>query len=210
VATQVLDSMIQLPRPTRAEASDCANAILDGADAVMLSGETSVGKYPIEAVKTMARIIEVTEQNGADRAAPFDYHPTSKGGSITAAAARVAESLDVKYLVCFTQSGDSARRMARLHCDVPLLVFTPVPKVRSQLALTWGVETFLMDPVQHTDDMAALVDEALLSMGLCEPGDVVVVVAGSPPGIPGSLNLMRVQRIGDLALSSGSTYRVPV
>lgn len=210
VATQVLDSMIQLPRPTRAEASDCANAVLDGADAIMLSGETSVGKYAIEAVETMSRIITTTEQHGADRAAPFDYRPTSKGGSITAAAARVAESLGVKYLVCFTQSGDSARRMARLHSSVPLLAFTPVPKVRSQLTLTWGVETFLMDPVQHTDDMTALLDEALISMNRCEPGDIVVVVAGSPPGIPGSLNLMRVHKVGDPALTAAASYRVPV
>jgi pyruvate kinase len=210
VATQVLESMITMARPTRAEASDCANAVLDGADAIMLSGETSVGKYAIEAVKTMARIIEHVEEHGAERAAPFDYHPTSKGGSITAAAARVAESLGVKYLVCFTQSGDSARRMARLHSTVPLLAFTPLPKVRSELALTWGVETFLMDPVQHTDDMTALVEESLLALGRCVPGDLVVIVAGSPPGIRGSLNLMRVHRIGDQTLSSGSTYRVPV
>ncbi|MFN8077442.1 MAG: pyruvate kinase [Kineosporiaceae bacterium] len=202
VATQVLDSMMVLPRPTRAEASDCANAVLDGADAIMLSGETSVGKFPLQAVRTMARIIETTEVQGADRAMALDYRPTSRGGAVTFAAAQVSELLPVKYLVCFTQSGDSARRMSRLHPKVPLVAFTPLQSVRSQLALTWGVETSLIEPVQHTDDMIALVDEALMTMGRGERGDLVVIVAGSPPGVPGSLNLMRVHRLGDQASKS--------
>ena len=197
VATQVLESMIQLPRPTRAEASDCANAVLDGADAIMLSGETSVGRYPLEAVRTMARIIESTESHGMDRIPELGTRPSTGGGAITYAAATVGELLHVKYMVTFTQSGDSARRLARLRSQIPLLAFTPVPAVRSQLALCWGVETFLTAFVDHTDEMVKQVDEILLSVGRCEPGDLVVIAAGSPPGTPGSLNLLKVHRMGD-------------
>jgi pyruvate kinase len=207
VATQVLDSMISMPRPTRAEVSDCANAVLDGADAVMLSGETSVGRHPLEAVRTMARIIETTEDQGLDRIAPLGTRPSTKGGAITYAAATVGDLLDVSYLVAFTQSGDSARRMSRLRSRIPLLAFTPDAAVRSQLALSWGVETFLTEPVKHTDEMAKQVDEALLSLGRCERGEQVVIVAGSPPGIPGSLNALRVHRMGDAAGGLAPAYQ---
>jgi pyruvate kinase len=195
VATQVLESMIQLPRPTRAEASDCANAVLDGADAIMLSGETSVGKYPLEAVRTMARIILTTEEQAFDKIQPLGTRPSTKGGAITYAAATAGELLDVDYLVAFTQSGDSARRMSRLRSRIPLVAFTPQACVRSQLALTWGVETFLTASVETTDQMISQVDEQLLTSGRCLPGDRVVVVAGSPPGVPGSLNTMRIHTL---------------
>jgi pyruvate kinase len=195
VATQVLDSMIQLPRPTRAEASDCANAVLDGADAIMLSGETSVGKYPLEAVRTMSKIIETTETQALDKIQPLGTRPSTKGGAVTYAAATVGELLDVDYLVAFTQSGDSARRMSRLRSRIPLVAFTPEPSVRSQLALTWGVETFLTDFVNSTDEMVSQVEAELISSGRCRPGDRVVIVAGSPPGVPGSLNTMRVHTL---------------
>jgi pyruvate kinase len=197
VATQVLDSMITLPRPTRAEASDCANAVLDGADAIMLSGETSVGKYALEAVRTMARIIETTEEQGLDRIAALGTRPSTKGGAVTYAAATVGDLLDVAFLCAFTTSGDSARRMSRLRSRIPLLAFTPNQAVRSQLALSWGVETFLVEEVSHTDDMVGQVDEALLSSGRGRVGDQVVVVAGSPPGVTGSLNTMRVHGLGN-------------
>src|SRR5262249_42643575 len=111
VATQMLESMISSPRPTRAEASDVANAVLDGADAVMLSGETSVGAYPIEAVETMARIIESTEDHGLARMAAIRWEPHTRGGIIAKAAAEVAERVGAKYLVAFSQSGDTARRL---------------------------------------------------------------------------------------------------
>ncbi len=125
VATQVLESMISLPRPTRAEASDCANAVLDGADAIMLSGETSVGKYALESLQTMSRIITSTEAHGLERIPPLGTQPSTTGGAVTYAAATVGRLLDVKYLVTFTQSGDSARRMSRLRSAIPLLAFTP-------------------------------------------------------------------------------------
>ena len=147
VATQMLESMISAPRPTRAEASDVANAVLDGADAVMLSGETSVGKYPIATVETMARIIGSTEDHGLARMAAIDWQPRTRGGVIAKAASEVAGRIGARYVVAFTQSGDSARRLSRYRGPIPTLAFTPVPIVRSQLALSWGVETFLGESV---------------------------------------------------------------
>jgi pyruvate kinase len=207
VATQVLESMISLPRPTRAEASDCANAVLDGADAIMLSGETSVGKYALESVQTMSRIIVSTENHGLERIPPLGTTPSTTGGAVTLAAATVGNLLGVKYLVTFTQSGDSARRMARLRSAIPLLAFTPDPAVRSQLTLLWGVETFLTETVEHTDEMVMLVDQILIADHRCSEGDLVVIAAGSPPGIPGSLNAMRVHRIGDAVNGVAPAYR---
>ena len=209
VATQMLESMISAPRPTRAEASDVANAVLDGADAVMLSGETSVGEYPIETVQTMARIIESTEDHGLARMAAIDWQPRTRGGVIAKAANEVAERIGAKYLVAFTQSGDSARRLSRYRGHIPTLAFTPVPVVRSQLAMTWGVETFLGEPVEHTDEMVRQVDEHLLRIKRVEEGDLVVVVAGSPPGIPGSTNALRIHRMGDAINEVAPAYSRP-
>lgn len=207
VATQVLESMIENHRPTRAEASDCANAVLDGADAIMLSGETSMGAWPVDAVKTMARIIESTEQNGFDRipALATDAIETM-GGAVCQAAAHVGEKLEVKYLVTFTTTGGSTKRMARLRNPIPMLAFTPNQLTRSELALTWGVETFLVPEVVHTDQMAMQVDETLLADGHCLEGDYVVIVAGSPPGIPGSTNALRVHKIGDAKNGVAAAY----
>ena len=207
VATQMLESMITAPRPTRAEASDVANAVLDGADAVMLSGETSVGEYPIEAVETMAKILQSTERNSLHRMAQIDWQPRTKGGVIAKAATEVAERVGAKYLVAFTQSGDSARRLARHRGEIPILAFTPVAAVRSQLALTWGVETFKVSSVEHTDEMVKQVDEALLQIGRVKEGDLVVIIAGSPPGIPGSTNALRVHRMGDAINEVAPAYR---
>ncbi|QCB93477.1 pyruvate kinase [Cellulomonas shaoxiangyii] len=197
VATQVLESMITSPRPTRAEASDCANAVLDGADAVMLSGETSVGDYPIEAVRTMARIIESTEELGRERIAPLGSVPSTRGGAITRAAAEIGEVIGVKYLVTFTQSGDSARRMSRLRSSIPLLAFTPEESVRNLLSLSWGVQTYQVPEVESTDVMVSQVDQTLRANGLAEVGDYVVVVAGTPVGVVGSTNTVVVHKIGD-------------
>jgi pyruvate kinase len=207
VATQMLESMISSPRPTRAEASDVANAVLDGADAVMLSGETSVGAFPIESVRVMARIIESTEDHGLARMTAINWQPKSRGGVIAKAAAEVAERIGAKYLVAFSQSGDTVKRLARYRSQVPVLAFTPEPAVRSQLAMSWGVETFLVETVQHTDEMVMQVDRALLDIGRCVEGDIVVIVAGSPPGIPGSTNALRVHRMGDAINGVAPAYR---
>ncbi|MFV0427571.1 MAG: pyruvate kinase [Beutenbergiaceae bacterium] len=197
VATQVLESMISAPRPTRAEASDCANAVLDGADAVMLSGETSVGQFPVLCVETMARIIENTEEQGLERIAKVKVPPHTRGGVMTRAATSIAESLDARYLACFTQSGDSARRMSRLRSAIPLLAFTPLEAVRNQLALTWGTRGFIVPHVTHTDEMVSRMDQVLQDAGLVEVGDPVVVVAGLPPGVVGSTNSIRMHQIGE-------------
>jgi pyruvate kinase len=195
VATQMLESMIQNSRPTRAEASDVANAVLDGADAVMLSGETSVGRYPVGAVRTMERIIAAVE--GDDRwVAELTRRSRSRSGAIVRAARDIGEALDVKALATFTQTGETARRLAALHPRQPLLAFTVDARVRSQLALSWGVETFIVPSVQHTDDMVEQVDFSLLSIGRLRVGDRVVVVAGSPPNTVGSTNLIRVHEVG--------------
>jgi pyruvate kinase len=196
VATQMLESMITNSRPTRAEASDVANAVLDGADALMLSGETSVGRYPIKAVQTMAQIVEAVEA-GPVSVPPLNHVPRTKRGVLSCAARDIGERLSARALVAFTQSGDTVRRLARLHTRLPLLAFTPTPAVRSQLALTWGVETFLVDYVTNTDAMVRQVDHAMLSLERFRPGDLVVIVAGSPPGTVGSTNLIRVHRLGE-------------
>jgi pyruvate kinase len=195
VATQMLESMIQNSRPTRAEASDVANAVLDGADAVMLSGETSVGAHPVGAVRTMERIIDAVESDQL-WVPEVERRSRSRSGAIVRAARDVAQALDVKALATFTQTGETARRLAALHPKQPLLAFTVDARVRSQLALSWGVETFLVPSVEHTDDMVAQVDFSLLSIGRLKVGDRVVVVAGSPPNTVGSTNLIRVHEVG--------------
>ncbi|AKK09160.1 pyruvate kinase [Corynebacterium testudinoris] len=195
VATQMLDSMIENSRPTRAEASDVANAVLDGADAVMLSGETSVGVDPHNVVRTMARIVTQAETDG--RVPALSHVPRTKRGVISYSARDIAERLNARALVCFTTSGDTARRVARLHSHLPLLVFTPNQSVRSQLALTWGAETFLSPPVFTTDDMMRELDEALLSMDDYDRDDMMVVVAGTPPGVSGNTNMIHVHLLGE-------------
>ncbi len=209
VATQMLESMISAPAPTRAEASDVANAIIDGADAVMLSGETSVGEYPIAAVETMARIAAVAEDHSVEHMAAITWNPRTPSGIIAKAAAEVAERGGAKYLVAFTQSGDSARRLSRYRGPIPILAFTPEASTRSQLAIVWGVETFKTDAVEHTDQMVRQVDEALLKIGRVKEGDLVVIIAGSPPGIPGSTNALRIHRMGDAINEVAPAYRTP-
>ncbi|MET9267558.1 pyruvate kinase [Amycolatopsis sp. NPDC004079] len=196
VATQMLESMINNSRPTRAEASDVANAVLDGADAVMLSGETSVGRYPIETVQTMGRIVEAVETD-SPVVPPLSHVPRTKRGVISYAARDIGERLNAKALVAFTQSGDTVRRLARLHTRLPLMAFTPEQSVRSQLALTWGTTTQIVPRVDSTDQMIQQVDHAMLEMGKYQRGDLVVIVAGSPPGTVGSTNLIHVHRLGE-------------
>jgi pyruvate kinase len=207
VATQMLDSMIANSRPTRAEATDCANAVLDGADALMLSGETSVGDFAIEAVETMARIIQKTEEGGLDRIRPIINSPRTKGGAITKAATEVGAIVGAKYLVAFTQSGDSARRMSRLRSAIPILALTPEVGTYNRLALTWGVEPVISEMVKHTDDMVKQVDTLLIESGRVKKGENVMIVAGSPPGIPGSTNAMRVHIVGDAVGGVAPAYR---
>ncbi|NLI03817.1 MAG: pyruvate kinase, partial [Actinomycetaceae bacterium] len=174
VATQVLESMIVSPTPTRAETSDCANAILDGADAVMLSGETSIGQYPIEAVKTMASIIEYSEEHGIESIPRIGNLHRTRNGVITRSAMDIGEALGVKFVVVFTSSGQTARRMSRLRARIPLMVFTDSEEVRRQLALSWGLQTLYLPTVSHTDEMVDQVDLKLKELNLATDGDRVV------------------------------------
>jgi pyruvate kinase len=178
--------------------------VLDGADALMLSGETSIGRYPVQATDTMARIVSSTEagQTGLPRelrSPGLEHAPRTRGGAISAAAAQVARSIDAVALVAFTQTGDTVRRLARLHCELPLLAFTPDEAVRNQLCLSWGVEAYLSPLVRHTDEMFQQVDRAMLELRRGKPGDHVVIVAGSPPATAGTTNTLRVHRLGSLA-----------
>ena len=207
VATQMLDSMITNSSPTRAEATDCANAVLDGADALMLSGETSVGAFAIEAVATMSRIIARTEEAMLDQIAPMKHNPATKGGAITKAAKEVGEIVGAKYLVAFTQSGDSARRISRLRSAIPILALTPEVPVYNQLALSWGVESLITPVVSHTDEMVKQVDALLIESGRVSKGEPVIIIAGAPPGIPGSTNALRVHIVGDAIDGVAPAYR---
>jgi pyruvate kinase len=198
VATQMLESMMHRSRPTRAEASDVANAVFEGADALMLSGETSVGEHPIAAVQTMARIARAAER-GMHRALPPLGHlavPQHSSVALAKAAVEVASDVEARALVAFTQSGVTARLLARHRPKVPLIAFTPSALVRRQLALSWGVEAYVTDWVGTTDEMIGQVDAELVRLGRAAAGDVVVLVAGTPPGSGSTTNLLRVHRIG--------------
>jgi len=197
VATQMLDSMVTARRPTRAEASDVANAVLDGTDALMLSAETSVGDHPVVVVETMARIIShVEEQSLGHFREVEEIRLGSTARALTKAACQVGEAVRATHLCTFTETGLTTRLVARHRSPIPLVAFTPSQRVRSQLALVWGVETFLTPHARSTDGMVELVDHELLRLGRNQPGDRVVVIAGVPPGIAGTTNGMRVHVMG--------------
>ncbi|MCP9944524.1 pyruvate kinase [Streptomyces somaliensis] len=199
VATQMMESMITNSRPTRAEASDVANAILDGADAVMLSAESSVGAYPVETVRTMSKIVVAAEEEllskGLQPLVP-GKKPRTQGGSVARAAAEIADFLHGKALVAFTKSGDTARRLSRYRAEQPILAFTTDVATCNQLTLSWGIESFVVPHVDNTDAMVDLVDAELLKLQRYSPGDLMVITAGSPPGVPGTTNMVRVHHLG--------------
>ncbi|MFC0313731.1 pyruvate kinase [Gordonia phosphorivorans] len=196
VATQMLDSMIENSRPTRAEASDVANAVLDGADAVMLSGETSVGAFPFDTVRTMSSIVVAVEESRRE-VPPLKHAPRTQRGVLTYAARDIGERLNVSAITVFTETGDTARRIARLHSRLKLMAFTTRELTRNQLTLSWGVEPFLVPKSPSTDAMIDQLDAFCESNGMVKRGSVVVVVAGAPPQVPGSTNLLHLHRIGE-------------
>ncbi len=197
VATQMLESMMENSRPTRAEASDVANAVLDGADAVMLSGETSVGKHPNLVVRTMANIVDYTEENGLERLPKLPKRKElTVAEAITKESVDVAKTIRASYLIAFTETGHTARSMAAARPRIPMLAFTPNAAVRHQLSVVWGMHTSLVAPASHTDQMVEQIDSELLAGARAHPGDLCVLIAGVPPGIAGSTNSMRVHRIG--------------
>jgi pyruvate kinase len=201
VATQMLDSMVAHSRPTRAEVSDVANAVLDGADALLLTAETTVGSYPVEVVATMRRIIAAAEAVDL-RSLPPLRDRTSVPAAIARAAARTACDLGAQALVAFTRTGSTACLLASHREPVPLYAFTSEPAVRGQLSVVWGVETFVVPDVRNTDEMVRHVTSAMIELDRGEPGDLIVMVAGTPPGAAGTTNSMRVHRLG-MGLAGG-------
>ncbi|MDU3768320.1 MAG: pyruvate kinase [Cutibacterium granulosum] len=195
VATQMLESMIHAPRPTRAEAADVANAILDGADGVMTSAETSVGDFPGETVRTMAKIVESTESNGIEKIADIDWDPHTTGGIISKAAVEIAERMQARYIVAFTKSGDTARRISRLRSRTPMIVFTNDEKTPKHLAWSWGSNAVMAPSFDNPEELFGWVNTYLREHGLVPVGERVVVVAGSPMRVPGKTNTIRVLRI---------------
>ena len=205
-ATQMLDSMIRNPRPTRAEASDVANAILDGTDAVMLSGETAAGSYPVEAIETMARIVKTTEE--ALRQRPLPPQETRRShitDAIGYATCTIADSLEAKAIITATESGSTARKVSKYRPAAEILAVSSREKTIRKLMLVWGVTPILGQPVTNTDDM---IQDSVLrctEQGLIHDGDVVVLTAGVPVGISGTTNLIKVEVVGKM-LTKGTGF----
>lgn len=197
-ATQMLESMIVNPRPTRAEASDVANAILDGTDAVMLSGETANGAYPVEAVTIMARIAEVTERGAPPRDAQQRNEsdaPETYSHAISHAACAIAESIDIAAIVAFTSSGFTARLVARDRPRVPIIAMTHEYDVYHRLALLWGVESLLCPFVTRLDDLSNLARAIMIERQVIKPGDSVVITGGHPLAVRGTTNFLKILSI---------------
>lgn len=200
-ATQMLESMILHPRPTRAETSDVANAIIDGTDAVMLSGETASGAYPVEAVKTMVKIALDVEKSGLWRlpSAVDHQQKQSVAAAVAEAACHAAAAVNARGIVVFTQSGSTAALIAKNRPQLPIIAFAPSEEIRRRLALYWGVRSLPVGAMSNTDQQIALVDETLLTSGVGRKGDVVVITMGVPIGSHGSTNLMKVHTLGSHA-----------
>jgi len=195
IATQMLQSMIDNPRPTRAEASDVANAILDGADAVMLSGETAVGKYPVEAVGMMSKIARATETHfphDARMREAVSQQALTVTDAISQATCEIAGELGAKVIVASTRSGHTAQMVAKYRPPTPIIAATPDPQVASRLTLVWGVEPLLVQRFESTDEMIAKAVEAARAQGMVRAGDVVVITAGVPMGGQGRTNMLKV------------------
>jgi pyruvate kinase len=194
-ATQMLESMIETPQPTRAEASDVANAILDGTDCVMLSGETAVGKYPVLAVEVMARIAVQAETSLSP--VPPDRHISGIGESVAHAACRAAEEQHARAVVTFTQSGTTALLVSKHRPTVPVIAATPFEKIARRISLYWGVTPIILTTKRTTDDMIATVESAMLRRKLVKQKDLIVITAGVPIGEAGSTNMMKIHRVGE-------------
>ena len=196
-ATQMLESMTENPRPTRAEASDVANAIFDGSDAVMLSAETASGKYPVEAVSMMARIIEEAESSIREFPRPSSVQEKLKvAESVAELVCHASRELHMKLIAVFTHSGFTARLVSRYRPLVPIIAFSPVAETRRRMALIWGVLPRNISDVRKIDGLAAVAEKRLLEEKLVRNGDVIGIVAGTPMGIRGTTNFMKFQVIG--------------
>ena len=198
VATQMLESMVTYLRPTRAEVTDVATAIFEGADAIMLSAETALGQHPVEAVEVMSRVAARAERETTRSAAP-PPRPEAYGfpEAVAESACRAAEVLHAKAIVAFTQSGFSARLISSERPDVPMVALTPVPEVQRRLGLYWGVSSRLIRKVDTTDEMIQEVEATLLGDGTVRNGDVIVIISGGPMWVTGTTNLLKLHRVGD-------------
>lgn len=203
-ATQMLESMTVNARPTRAEANDVANAVLDGSDALMLSGETAAGAHPLESVQMMARIIEHVESSAEDLWYDYRLHRREKNAertdfttAVCEAAAHAAAGLKARAIACFTETGNTARLLAKNRPPVPIIAFTPYQEVARSLSLSWGVHPFLISQYQTTEAMIEKADAAFVESGLVEKGDIIVMTLGAPIAAHGSTNLLKLHRIGE-------------
>jgi len=199
IATQMLESMIDAPAPTRAEVSDVATAVFEGADAVMLSAESAVGEYPVEAVETMARIAEEVERDPLYDSiihAPDLGYDDNAPGAISAAACSIAKSLNLALIICYTATGATALRAVRHRPATPVLALTPVPETARRLALAWGLRCVLTEDPRDLDDMVERACGIARDWGFAQPGQRVIISAGVPLGTPGATNLLRVAFIG--------------
>ena len=196
-ATQMLESMIVNPRATRAETSDVANAVFDGSDAVMLSGETAVGKYPVKAVETMKCIIDSVEREIGKGRSMVDSLPeeTNIEDAVTAAACRAAELLNAKAVVAYTQSGSTAMRLSKYRPRTRILALTPFEAIRRRMAVYWGIRSVLVEEVLDTEEMVDTAEKIAIQAGLARRGDIIVITSGTPIGVPGTTNLVNVHEI---------------
>jgi pyruvate kinase len=201
-ATQMLDSMRKNPRPTRAEASDVANAILDGSDALMLSGETAAGNYPLESVTMMDRIICEAEASVADMPRPARYAELQISEAIAEAICHAARELRLKVVAVFTETGSSARLVSKYRPRSPIVAFSPNPETRRRLGLLWGVMPRRIARIRNIDELARIAEDRLREEQLVSRGDIVGVVAGMPLGTRGTTNMMRLVRIGGHAATA--------
>ncbi len=202
IATQMLESMREHTRPTRAEATDVATAVMDGADALMLSAETSSGRYPIKAVRMMHRIIREAEKitlhdlKGSRRELPEVGKDEREGLAVVDAAIRASEDLPARFIIAFTRTGFTARMLSKMRPTTPVIAFTPEKGVYNNLTLYWGVIPMMMEPVETTDELMRKMDRILLEEGLVRRGDRVIILTSSPVDLFGNTNLMKVHRCG--------------
>ena len=194
-ATQMLESMTENPRPTRAEASDVANAVLDGTDAVMLSAETAAGRYPVDAVRTMARIVETAESGAVEPMMTPATGALSFPAAICGAGARAARETNAKVAVAFTESGTTARLLSKERPPVPIVAYTPHAAIQRRMALYWGVLPRAMRTISNTDELVRELERSLREDKLAGSGDRIVILLGAPAGTRGSTNLLKLHTI---------------
>jgi pyruvate kinase len=197
-ATQMLESMIKASKPTRAEVTDVANAVFDGTDALMLSGETAIGHDPVETVRVMSRIAYRAEQAWRnEEVPPLPLIPVAKavGATISYTAHYAAKQVGAACIVSYTRSGGTARRISRFRPEAPILVLTPSAKTYHQTALSWGVTPLLVDNMLNTDSMTEQAINCACEMGLAKPGDNIIITAGNPNGPTGNTNLIRIESV---------------